>query len=84
MAEMTSSRKRESLANDVLDDSSAIRSNDNELDQIRLGNLENDIDFGRPLTADERRRFGVGLTLEEAIQRMNEAETKLDRKSTGD
>lgn len=66
---MTDPNEREAMIQELLDRTSLNRDEAEEFVAIHLGESEGDVAATRPLSPDERRRFGLGLTWEEARQR---------------
>mgnify|MGYP000209195126 CR=1 FL=1 len=70
MARVGERTDRETMIQEFLDRTSLPRDFVEELVARLSGESEGDIVATRPLTAEERRRFGLGLTMEEARERM--------------
>jgi hypothetical protein len=64
--------EREAMIQELLDRSSLLREEAEEIVAISLGESVGDIVPVPPLTLEERRRIGLGLTMEEAMERMRQ------------
>jgi hypothetical protein len=76
--------EREARIQRLLDRTSLTREEAEETVAIALGEIEGDIVPTRPLTAEERHRFGLDLTAEEALQRMRRREREPAQTRSGD
>jgi len=74
---MISHEEREAMIQELLDRTSLPREYAEEVVAISLGESEGDVVATRPLTPEERRRFGLGLTMEEARERMEQRAREL-------
>jgi hypothetical protein len=81
---MISPEEREAMIQQWLDRTSLPREYAEELVAIGLGEIDGDIEFDPPLTPDQRRRVGLGITMDEALERMNRREKELEQSKTGD
>jgi hypothetical protein len=70
MANMTSHKERDAIIEDLLARTSLPQEVVEEMVAISLGESVGDIVPVPPLSAEERRRIGLGLTMEEARERM--------------
>ena len=70
---MMSDTEREAMLQDLLNRTSLLREEAEEMIAIHLGESFGDIEPVPPLTKEERRRIGLGLTMEEAYERMRRA-----------
>jgi hypothetical protein len=84
MAHMISREEREVLIQELLDRTTLPREYAEEIVAISLGESEGDVVATRPLTPEERRRFGLGLTMAEARERMERRARELAQTKTGD
>jgi hypothetical protein len=66
---MISDSEREAMIQELLEHSSLLREEAEEIVAIHLGESVGDIVPVPPLTREERRRIGLGLTMEEARER---------------
>ncbi len=72
MAQMIDQNERNSIIADLLERTSLPREVIEEMVAISLGESVGDIVPVPPLTREERRRIGLGLTMEEAQERMRQ------------
>jgi hypothetical protein len=84
MAHMISREEWEVLIQELLDRTTLPREYAEEIVAISLGESEGDVVATRPLTPEDRRRFGLGLTMEEARERMERRAQELAQMKAGD
>jgi hypothetical protein len=83
MAKLITPAEREMRTQRLLDRTSLTREEAEEVVAIALGESEGDVVSTRPLTPEERKRIGLGLTMEEALERMEQRSRELAQR-TGD
>jgi hypothetical protein len=81
---MVSREEREAMIQELLDRTTLPREYAEEVVAISLGESEGDIVPTRPLTPEERRRMGLGLTMAEARERMRQRARELAEVKAGD
>ena len=81
---MIDATEREARIQRLLDRTSLTREEAEETIAIALGEIEGDVVPTRPLTAEERHRFGLDVTAEEALERMRRRARGLAQTRTGD
>ena len=76
--------EREARIQALVDRTNLTREMAEEVVAISLGESDGDIEPSRPLTPEERRRIGLGLTMEEARERMRQRARELAEAKAGD
>jgi hypothetical protein len=84
MADMIDPSEREARIQELVDRTNLTREMAEEIVAISLGESDGDIVPTRPLTPEERRRIGLGLTIQEARERMEQRARELEDAKAGD
>jgi hypothetical protein len=84
MANMITPAEREQRIQRLVDRTSLTREEAEEVVAIALGESDGDVVSTRPLTPEERRRIGLGLTMEEALERMEQRARELAQAQASD